>query len=335
MLLIPGHQDCAIAMGYALDPMWSSWWSCPRCFDPRVHPALEEPHVRGFQRHAPHTIMASLSLAPKYRTNNLISLFTGCSLQQGTITPGTTGKPVYRTSDKCSILMGYSFSYGQYIWPALLVMGFDHFLRALRLVVYNFGYIIGKRPTGLDAQVEVLSSDFMRISLHRPQHVNWAPGQSAFISMPGIAPFQFHPFTISTVDVSGMPPTKFATDSQAHLAYSATTDAQKLTFLVRVRKGFTHNLHRNAQDDKSLKVFFDGPYGSPPVLKGFGTVLLIAGMLFPEVFGGSPLSDEPLKVDLESLSRFPFYWISFSEHLLNPSVCQLPNCVIRQSCGKR
>ena len=41
------------------------------------------------------------------------------------------------------------------------------------------------------------------------------------------------------------------------------------------------------------------------------------------------------KVDLESLSRFPFYWISFSEHLLNPSVCQLPNCVIRQSCGKR
>ena len=165
-----------------------------------------------------------------------------------------------------------------YLWPALVVMGLDRFLRGLRLVVYNFGYILGNH-TRLDARVEVLSHDFMRISLHRPQHVNWTPGQSAYISMPGISPFQFHPFTISTIDLSGMPPpTKFAMDSQPQLAYSGVADAKRLTFLVRVRNGFTASLHRNVQDNKSLKVFFDGPYGSPPVLKGYSTVLLIAGM---------------------------------------------------------
>lgn len=167
--------------------------------------------------------------------------------------------------------------YGNYVWPALVLMGLDRVLRVLRLVVYNFGYIVGRRPTGLDARVDILSPDFLRISLDRPQHVNWTPGQSAYISMPGIAPLQFHPFTISTIDVRGMPLEKYATESQTKLDYSGVKDVQKLAFLVRVRKGFTATLLRNAQDNKLLKVFFDGPYGSPPVLKGYGTVILIAG----------------------------------------------------------
>jgi ferric-chelate reductase len=174
----------------------------------------------------------------------------------------------------------YLSSYGSYIWPALLLMGIDRVLRVLRLVVCNFGYIAGKRRTELDAQVDVLSPDFMRISLTRPQHVNWSPGQSAYISMPGIAPFQFHPFTISTVDVRAIPLGKYATDTQTQAAYSGRRDGQRLAFLVRVRKGFTASLYRNAQENKGLKVLFDGPYGSPPVLKGYGTVILIAGTLF-------------------------------------------------------
>jgi ferric-chelate reductase len=159
-------------------------------------------------------------------------------------------------------------------------MGLDRVLRVLRIIVYNFGYILGKRPTELDARVDILSPDFMRISINRPQHVSWSPGQSAYISMPGIAPFQFHPFTISSIDVRGMQLGRYATESQAKLAYGGEKDVQKLAFLVKVRKGFTASLHRNAHENKALKVFFDGPYGSPPVLKGYGTVILIAGMSF-------------------------------------------------------
>ena len=160
-------------------------------------------------------------------------------------------------------------------------MGLDRFLRALRLVVYNPGYILGKRPTGLDARVDVLSPDFLRISFDRPQLTEWSPGQNAYLSMPEIAPFQFHPFTISTIDLRGMPLSRNATNSQTELKdNSRATDVQNLAFLVRVREGFTASLLRNAQDNKLLKVFFDGPYGSPPILKGYGTVLLIAGMSF-------------------------------------------------------
>ena len=191
-------------------------------------------------------------------------------------------------------------------------MGLDRFLRALRLVVYNFGYILSKRPTELDARVDVLSPDFLRMSLDRPQHVNWSPGQSAYISMPGIAPFQFHPFTISTIDLSGRPLSKTNTDGRTELKYSNLADVQRLTFLVRVRKGFTASLLHNAQDKKLMKVFFDGPYGSPPILKGYGTVLLIAGMLTSQ----NPMSKMAVnlrfKADPECPSSFPFYSISFS-----------------------
>jgi predicted ferric reductase len=178
-----------------------------------------------------------------------------------------------------------SCSYGDYVWPALLLMGLDRFLRALRLVIYNLGYILAKRPAGLDARVDILSPDFLRVSFNRPQHIDWAPGQNAYLSMPGIAPFQFHPFTISTIDVREMPLSK--SESETRSAYSSATDVQQLAFLVRVRKGFTASLLRNAQDNKLLKVFFDGPYGSPPILKGYGTVLLIAGK-----YSALPSSDD-------------------------------------------
>jgi predicted ferric reductase len=166
--------------------------------------------------------------------------------------------------------------FGSYIWPAILLLGLDRILRALRVVVFNFDYITGKRSTELDARVDVLSPDFLRITLHRPNHINWAPGQTAYISIPRITPFQSHPFTISTIDVGGMPLAKYATEGQLPLSYSKL---KKLEFLIRVRKGFTARLLHAAQDNQSLKVFFEGPYCSPPLLKGYDTVILIAGTL--------------------------------------------------------
>lgn len=55
----------------------------------------------------------------------------------------------------------------------------------------------------------------------------------------------------------------------------------KLTFLVGVRKGFTKRLMDTVQSGSGgsadMKVLMDGPYCSPPVLRGYETVVLIAG----------------------------------------------------------
>jgi len=172
------------------------------------------------------------------------------------------------------------FRHTHYVWPAILLLGLDRFLRIIRVVAYNFGYFTSGRPKELDAHVDVLSPDFLRITLYRPKHLHWTPGQSAYISMPGIAPFQSHPFTISTIDDRAMPLTKYATEDQLQLSsYEKPMNVKKLAFLIRVRKGFTGRLLNAAQDNQPLKVFFEGPYCSPPLLKGYDTVVLIASML--------------------------------------------------------
>jgi len=50
-----------------------------------------------------------------------------------------------------------------------------------------------------------------------------------------------------------------------------------LVFLLRVQRGFTQKLLKEASSDITYKVFLNAPYGSPPILIGYQTVMLIAG----------------------------------------------------------
>jgi ferric-chelate reductase len=149
----------------------------------------------------------------------------------------------------------------------MILWGLDGFIRLVRLATLNFGYLnpwsSQNSKNKLDAVVEVLSPRFIRVSFRRSRHFHWRPGQIAYLSFPSIStlPFETHPFTISTID----------TDE-----YSESSDST-LVFLVRVQRGFTQKLLKEASSDTTYKVFLNGPYGSPPILMGYQTVMLIAG----------------------------------------------------------
>jgi predicted ferric reductase len=148
----------------------------------------------------------------------------------------------------------------------MVIWGLERFLRLVRLVVYNLAYFNPFRSEsadGLDATVDVLSEQVLRVTARRPSYFHWRPGQTAFLSFPSVTsfPFQSHPFTIATIDE----------------ADSTSSGEKKLVFLFRVRNGFTKKLMHVASPDKTYKVFINGPYGSPPMLVGYETVILIAG----------------------------------------------------------
>lgn len=146
----------------------------------------------------------------------------------------------------------------------MIVWGLDRFLRLVNLSVFNFGYLNPWSQTSkdLDASVEVLSARFLKVTIYRSTHFHWRPGQSAYLTFPSVStfPFQSHPFTISTIEDD------------------ATAPQKKLSFFIRVRTGFTKTLMQTASSDATYKVFINGPYSSPPVLMGYQTVILIAGL---------------------------------------------------------
>ena len=150
------------------------------------------------------------------------------------------------------------------VWPMMIVWGLDRFIRFVSLATVNFEYFnpwsSQKSQKELDAVVEVLSPRYVRVSLHRSKHLHWRPGQNVYLSFPSIStfPFESHPFTISTID----------DDSK---------DDSTLVFILRVQRGFTEKLLKEASSDTTYKVFLNGPYGSPPLLIGYQTVILIAG----------------------------------------------------------
>lgn len=148
----------------------------------------------------------------------------------------------------------------------MLLWGFEHFIRLIRLATINFGYLnpwsSKSSKNALDAMVEVLSPHLLRVTIHRPKYVHWRPGHSASLSFPSISafPFESHPFTISTIDDD-----------------NSTSRDNVLVFLICVRNGITRKLLEAASPDQKYEVFVNGPYGSPPLLISDQTVILIAG----------------------------------------------------------
>ena len=151
-----------------------------------------------------------------------------------------------------------------YGWPSMVLWGLEHFLRLVRIVVYNFSYInpFGSKSTASqDATVDVLTESVLRVTIHRPSYFHWRPGQSVYLSFPSVNayPLQSHPFTIATIDDT------------------TSSGEKKLIFIFRVRNGFTKRLMHVASPDATYKVSINGPYSSPPILVGYNAVILIAG----------------------------------------------------------
>ena len=176
---------------------------------------------------------------------------------------------------------------GHYLWPSLFLWALDRFIRLCRVVVFNHSYFGLKSGLGtFNATAEVAAPGFVRLTFKRPKHLHWSAGQSAFLTMPGVStlPFESHPFTIANADISREGTEEVNEKSLAQNEDPHPSSGKDLVFLVNTREGFTKRLMDIARTGGSLKVFVDGPYGAPPRLEGFHTVVLIAGALhvFPE-----------------------------------------------------
>lgn len=141
-----------------------------------------------------------------------------------------------------------------------MVWGIDQFLRLCRVIWHS---TVGKSEKTNDALVELLTDDFIRLTLRR-RAITWKPGQHAYIIIPTVSklPFEAHPFTIASIP-------EVVNDQ----------NDRDLVFLIRARSGFTGRLGKQAVVDSPSRVsaFIDGPYGCPPNLRIYSTCVLIAG----------------------------------------------------------
>lgn len=166
-----------------------------------------------------------------------------------------------------------------YVWLFIAFWLFDRVSRGLRMIFINRG-----SPTSTEAIVENVSRDSIKLVLPN-RHITWKAGQHVFLILPGVStiPVEAHPFTIANIpdrDQNGR---------------ARPTD---LVFYIRAMDGFTRKLHDYAAINhaKSVVALVDGPYGAPPPVNTFNTVILIAG--------GSGVSFTlPLLLDIISAAR--------------------------------
>ncbi|KAF7373154.1 Ferric/cupric reductase transmembrane component 1 [Mycena sanguinolenta] len=216
-----------------------------------------------------------------------------------------------------------NFGYEVYIWPALFLWGLDRFFRLLRISFLNSQlFTPRRRRIASHATVTVLSPPhFLRILAEAPRYFTWRPGQSAYLTIRGAYPTSIteaHPFTIANAphyaqDQDDLPnedgsPNESEKESGSAESEGKISDTSRLMFILRVRDGFTKRLLDSvlANPDsessgdggvsRSFEAFVDGPYSSPPVVRGFETVVFISG--------GSGVSfGLPLLLDLVQAAR--------------------------------
>ncbi|KAG6907768.1 hypothetical protein DXG01_007481 [Tephrocybe rancida] len=162
---------------------------------------------------------------------------------------------------------------GNHIWPAFVIWGLDRAIRVIRIVASNTGYFQKGSPEQF-GRIEVLSPTFVRVTLQRPTYLRWRPGQNAYLTIPNASSwlFESHPFTIAAIDapreayvVKG---NEKDSDSKEYSSSEQEYEGKILTFLIGVRSGFTKRLLDAVDKTQEMKVIIDGPYGSPPRLRG-------------------------------------------------------------------
>ncbi|KAJ6577031.1 hypothetical protein DFH09DRAFT_356000 [Mycena vulgaris] len=195
------------------------------------------------------------------------------------------------------------FGYGHYIWPALFLWGLDRTLRLTRILLVNSQLFNKKQPqVTSDATVSILSPHFLRISVDAPPYFRWSAGQSVYITMCKAyarSVTEAHPFTIANAPRDEWTKSDEGVSSSEEHSKEGTVisskekesseglgseDRRQLIFILRVRAGFTKRLLDSVLDTpdsdsvtKTFKAFVDGPYSSPPSVRGFDTVVFICG----------------------------------------------------------
>jgi predicted ferric reductase len=150
---------------------------------------------------------------------------------------------------------------GEWCWIGLVIWAFDRVLAALRMFVVNKAWLMplsSRREEHSACTVELVDPDVVRLTVKRPL-LKWAPGQHAFITMPGVALMRYeqHPMTIGNVpDESG-----------------------NVVFIIRGQTGFTRRLINRCKSTKTTDIncYLEGPYGISHGFNQYDSAILVSG----------------------------------------------------------
>lgn len=178
--------------------------------------------------------------------------------------------PVHIVLVLLTIISGYyhSFNFKYYMWSTFVVWGFDRLCRFLHLIYNNrlWRLLILRKSPAMTAQAELLRDDAIRLTLRR--NMSWSPGHHVYVTIPAVShwPLEAHPFSIATHPLEGQ---------------TEDPDGRRVILIVRPREGLTrrlaNRLERQTEGREELTLLVDGPYGSPPSIISYPTVVLIAG----------------------------------------------------------
>lgn len=162
------------------------------------------------------------------------------------------------------LLFSHVPAYARYnIYMSIAFIAFDWSMRIIWNVLRNT-HMLDKaaiRAPGYSARLEPLPGDMVRLTI-QDADFTWKAGQHGFLSVPRLRPLELHPFTIANA--------------------SSTTEnkSRPLTMLIKARAGFSKSLHegarRSVDNGRTYRAFLSGPWGVPPSLQQYDTVVLIA-----------------------------------------------------------
>jgi predicted ferric reductase len=151
-----------------------------------------------------------------------------------------------------------------YIWATIAVWLFSYCTRALFLNWFSplrLSWLIGE-----ESAVTILPENAVKVTI--PTQMRWRPGQYVYLRMPGISPFENHPFTIASLCSDDFPSN-----------YGA--EYRDMALVFRPFGGFTRKVLDTARRKGPYKIyraFLDGPYGGMQrELAAFDDVIFFAG----------------------------------------------------------
>lgn len=148
------------------------------------------------------------------------------------------------------------------IYIAMAFLAFDWGGRTVHVLLRNT-HILKRKVPGYSAWLELLPGDVTRVTIEDVDF-SWTAGQHIYINIPSLRPFETHPFTISNAPAS---PNGNYTSS--------------MSILIQARSGFSRSVYNAAVKGQGAshhrrRLLISGPWGSPPRLSHYETVVLIA-----------------------------------------------------------
>jgi hypothetical protein len=168
-----------------------------------------------------------------------------------------------------------------WIYPGIGLWAADRLFCILRLFILNKLWTVIPSPTAANlpstATLTLLTPSTLKISFQTPSpHLSWSAGQHFYVVMPGMArlPWEAHPFTATTIPKHP----------------GSGTESGELTFIVRVRDGFTKRMKKQVDKERKaqglgvedecnieVKAAVEGPYGHVRTMDMYDGVLVVAG----------------------------------------------------------